>query len=88
MKSEKLFDKITLFSDIVKIILAPFWQTRNASRRTAGSHSLRSAGYVRKTLMRQRLDFIRSQGFVVDTNVVDQAGEEIPCFEIIAGTDA
>ena len=37
--------------------------------------------------MRQRLDFIRSQGQVVDSDIIDQAGEESSGFEIITGTD-
>lgn len=62
MKFKNLSNKITLFSKIVKIILGSFWKILSVSRLTAGNHSIRSASYVRKTLLHQRLNFIRGEG--------------------------
>jgi len=87
MKFKKLFDKITLFSEIVKIIFEPFWQIPNISHLASGDQNIRSVDDAGKMLMHQRLDFIRTQGNVVDSDIINQAGEQTVHIKILAGAD-
>jgi hypothetical protein len=89
MKFKNFSNKITLFSEIVKIILGLFQEIRNRYDLTditaqfAGNFC-RSSSHK---LIGQLRDFIHGQGRIVDSDVVDQASEESSCFEIPAGTD-
>lgn len=90
-----------MFSVIVKIILGLFWEIRSRYHLTTSTlkdmsrltdiaaqiagNFCRNCSYE---LMCQFLDFLCAQGQVVYANVIYQTGEEIPRFEILAGTDA